>query len=1234
MLLVLPQFVCSQETFRDEFNSVSYSNNDGTVNWTSEWIESGDTDSGPSAQYIYIQGGELRMEYLWGENIRRSADLAGATAAVLSFDYTTNSLGGSRQLGVFMSDNGGASYTQIATISGNGSFSQDISAYISSTTTLRFARSNQNWQSNDWARVDNVQISANIPATLSIENISVDEDAGTAIILVTHAGANTSGAYTADYISTDDTAVAGEDYTAVSGTLSFNGTAGDTETIMVPITDDGLYEVAESFTLSFTSVSDPSVNISSTGTVTITDDEVILDDVPLALYRNINGNYDYTTTGGTFRTEDNSTDPCAITTSSSGDLTATIPGGATIREAYLFWSHSAYTPDSEVTFEGTAVTADLVYSAGFTGRNFYGYISDVTDVVSGIANPNANTFDLTDLDIDTSSSFCGTATVLGAWSLMVFYEEASLPASTINLYYGFDITQNAGTSFTLDSFYAISPTGSTATFLSYEGDATLDGSSGGSTNPEELSITNEGGTNFILSGDGGQTGNNAYNSTIYHETAGVNSSDIHGLDLDTYDISSFIGSGDSEVTANVDVGQDLVISSAVVIRVPSNLISGTVFEDINYPGGAGRNQATASGVGVENARVEIYDAADVFWASTTTDTNGDYSFGGMPDGDYKIRVVNPTVRSTRGGGSGCIFCYPIQTFRTEYDGSTSTDITDEIGGANPAASGDAGNGILTGAQTVSPINIAGGGVGNIDFGFNFNTIVNTNEEGQGSLEQFIVNANSLDETGLDIQANSLFDPAGGEDVSIFMIPPSGDPLGRTPDGGYTGAYFDILISNGLDPTDLISDNTHIDGRTQTAYSGNTNIGTIGAGGAAVGTTGAVLPDYDLPEVQIHRNVGDVFVNEGANNVVRNVSVYANSNTGIGINAGSLTVRNTLLGVNAVGANSGDIDFGIEVQGGAVRADGNYIATTTEAGIVISGGSSSVVQGNHFFANGNDACDDSIRITSGAGGTTVTQNLIENSASLGIDAASSSGNLTISENTITASGQVVGTCGGGPENMGIKLAGSNSTIRNNSIHSNGGAGLATTGGGTANLISQNSFYTNGTTSDALGIDLDGDGVTLNDSGDSDSGFNNLLNFPIISAVFIQGTNLVVKGWSRPGATLEFYFTDINEGAAPAGSNRLGNSTDYGEGQVYFATVIEGSGSDLDAGSSNYTDSDGNTDTTNRFHIQLPLPSGTTIGELITATATLGGGTSEFAPMGEIRIQTVITNRRITYRVNPN
>tara|TARA_R110002050_G_scaffold13713_4_gene43672 strand:+ start:6807 stop:11978 length:5172 start_codon:yes stop_codon:yes gene_type:complete len=1083
-----------------------------------------------------------------------------------------------------------------------------------------------------------------------IDDISFDEDVGNAVFTVRQTRARHGYnflfsfihvPFTVNFETVDGTALAGSDYTATTGTLTFNGELGNVQTISIPISNDGVPENAEEFTIRFTGATSTygTINYSDTGTGTI--NTQILANDPLTLFQEFDGYYDYSTTGGTLRTESNSGNACAITTSSSNTLVSPIPASATVERAYLYWAHSNTVRDPDVTFEGQNVSANYLYQTTLTNRNFYGYVSDVTSIVQGIPNPSTNTYDFSDLDIDNTGSYCSTATVLGGWTLIVFYEDPSLPAVNINLYQGFDGLSNSGTSFTLDSFFAIAGSGAKASFLSWEGDPNLDGSSSGSSNPEELSITNQSGTTYVLSGDGGQSGNNAYNSTIYDNTVGpvYNSATSYGVDLDTYDISSYILPSDSQVTANVDVGQDFVISAAVVIKVPSNLIAGRVFEDVNYPGGPGRDRLSSGGLPVSGGVVELFDSAGNFIQRKNTDINGYYSFGGMADGDYRIKAVNSTVRSNR-GGLNCSTCYPVQTFRKYRGPSSLIEVTDEVGGANPSAQQDVALGVINNAQSVSTVSVAGDGVVGIDFGFNFNTIVNTNEFGQGSLEQFIVNSNNLNETGLDIEANSIFDPAAGEDTSIFMIPSTSDALGRTADSNFANGFFDINITDAYQLSIITGTNTVIDGRTQTAYSGDTNSGTIGDGGTSVGISASVLPNYNLPEIQVRGDSRELFRLEGNSATLRNLGVYNNDKSTIQVNSGTAFLYENLLGVNALGAKSGNLEYAVEIVDGETTIARNYLSGSDEAAVHLDGGTATVIEFNHFYRNGaNDTCSENILIEDG-NAITIRYNLINEAAGIGLEGDDYAAGLMITENTITNNGINNNACGGGIfDDSGIRLKAADATVFRNVIHSNQGEGIVVAENVSGVLISQNSIYNNGQRAPSLGIDLDeskknGDGVTLNDSGDGDNGPNNLLNFPIIEAAYATGTNLVVEGWARPGAIIELFLTDINQGTATAGDNQLGMTTDYGEGQTYLATVVEGSGSDTRSGASSFTDLDGNTDSTNRFKFSIPLPSGVVKGDFLTSTATISNSTSEFSPHSIIKGYTVITNRRITYRVKKN
>ncbi|WP_243744168.1 right-handed parallel beta-helix repeat-containing protein [Zeaxanthinibacter enoshimensis] len=1218
MFTSLPVIGMAQQTFEDRFTTVSYTRNDGSLNFSGGWEENGEPTD-PTSDRITILGGELRILNMDYNTIERRLDLSSTTAVTFTMDY--REISGNEQINVEFFD--GTSWNARRTLNGSGSITYDLTAAERNANAgVRFVTNTEGWGNTEEYRLDNVLFTATYPTSVLIDDPVVDEGAGTVTFTATHVGPNTflNLPFTVNYVTNAGTATDGLDYTGVSGTLLFTGTSGYSQTITVNILEDTFYELPETFEIEMTSTSNGSVNIDNRGVGTITDNEVVLGDTPLVLFEEFDGYMDYSSASGTLRTQDNNTDACSITTNSSSTLTSAIPAGATIEKATLYWTNSGQM-DPIVNFEGADIDAQLVYRTTILGLEFHNHSADVTTMLQGIPDPTTNVFDFTGLTIDNSGNYCSYGVTLGGWALVVYYTAPGLPASTINLYQGFDGNQNETTSFGLSGFYAIGSAGSKTSILSWEGDQTL-------ANNESLQFnTPLTGTN-TLTGDGDNTGGNPFNSTNY-DNVGVpitNNANQHGVDLDTYDVSSFILPGETSATTVVNVGQDFVMMNAVILKVPSNIIVGRVFEDINYGGGPGRDLTTSGGAGIPNAIVELYDSGGTLVFTTTTNASGQYTFAGMQNGTYTVRVVNNSVRSTRPNGSSCGSCMPVQTYKADYAGGSITADVNKVGGNNPAAT-DVGPGTLTGAQSTGTITIVNEGAVGMDFGFSFNTIVNTNETGQGSLYQFVTNSNELGSGTMDIEANALFDPAAGEDLSVFMIPPTGDALGRTADANYTAGVFSIDITS-VDLPVITGVNTVIDSRTQTAYSGDSNAGTVGAGGTAVGTAATGLPNYQLPEIQLYKPGGEIFINTGTDNAIRYLSLYTDDKSAILIDGGSLTVSNNLIGVNATGSNEGAILVGVEIKDGISIIDGNYIATTADNGIFIDGGNSTTIRDNHFTNNGNAICQATIEVKSGTG-IVIQSNLLENSAGHGIDAGQISDPITIDQNTITTSGLLGGAC-----LAGILLGDDDAAITGNVIHTNAGAGLELTGNSSGNLISQNSFYANGTTVPSLGIDLGGDGVTLNDSGDGDNGPNGRANFPILQLAVSNGTTLTVQGWSRPGARLEFFLTDVEEGTAAAGDNQFAYSSDYGEGQTYLLTFTEGSGADLDGTSSSYTDVDGNTDTTNKFRFVVPAPPGTHVGALLTATATLGNSTSEFSPRSVIIVPTVITNRRITYRVDPN
>nr|WP_316829064.1 Calx-beta domain-containing protein [Pedobacter miscanthi] len=123
-----------------------------------------------------------------------------------------------------------------------------------------------------------VNIADNDNATVAVNSISVVENAGNATFTVTLTG-NVQDAFTVNYSTTNGTALAGSDYTATTGSVTFpaGSLSGATQTFSIPVINDNIAELTETFTVKLNSVSTGSVVTipagGATGTATITDDD-------------------------------------------------------------------------------------------------------------------------------------------------------------------------------------------------------------------------------------------------------------------------------------------------------------------------------------------------------------------------------------------------------------------------------------------------------------------------------------------------------------------------------------------------------------------------------------------------------------------------------------------------------------------------------------------------------------------------------------------------------------------------------------------------------------------------------------------------------------------------------------------------------------------------------------------------------------------------------------------------
>jgi GrpB-like predicted nucleotidyltransferase (UPF0157 family) len=105
----------------------------------------------------------------------------------------------------------------------------------------------------------------------SAANYNVNESAGTATVTVTKIG-STALTTTVHYATSDGSAAAPGDYTAISGDLTF--APGETsKDFTVPIVNDSVFEATESFSVALSLPGNSTLGTQSTATVTITDND-------------------------------------------------------------------------------------------------------------------------------------------------------------------------------------------------------------------------------------------------------------------------------------------------------------------------------------------------------------------------------------------------------------------------------------------------------------------------------------------------------------------------------------------------------------------------------------------------------------------------------------------------------------------------------------------------------------------------------------------------------------------------------------------------------------------------------------------------------------------------------------------------------------------------------------------------------------------------------------------------
>jgi hypothetical protein len=489
------------------------------------------------------------------------------------------------------------------------------------------------------------------------------------------------------------------------------------------------------------------------------------------------------------------------------------------------------------------------------------------------------------------------------------------------------------------------------------------------------------------------------------------------------------------------------------------------------------------------------------------------------------------------------------------------------------------------------------------------SVTNTNDSGSGSLRQAITDANN--HAGADTIDFNISGPGVHTISPASALPNITDPVtidGYSQLGSSANTHGPTLGDNSVH---LIE----IDGTNTGAGNGaGVLILTTGAGGSVI--DGLVVNRGHAAGIEVlgisNITIQGCFLGTDPTGTV----AHGNGAYGIGLdsNPSNVTVGGTtpaarniisgngLAGV-AMGADFGSGGTGHLVQGNFIGTDvtGAAAITQFQEGVGLAGGVSGSTIGGTTAAARNVISGNGARgviVSNSIGNPAVTNNVIEgnfigtdltgtkalvnNSEGIGLyglantigGTAAGAGNVIAASaeyglnigggDGSTVEGNFIGTDVTGTRNLGNAFAGIQIEAKNcviggttagagNTIAFNGTSfpgGVSVSGAGsTGNAIQGNSIYSN----TGLGIDLGADGVTLNDTGDADTGANNLQNFPVLTSVSNSGGMTTINGRLNSAANtmyrIEFFANDSLD------------STGYGEGQTFIGfanTTTNGSG----------------------------------------------------------------------------
>ena len=545
-------------------------------------------------------------------------------------------------------------------------------------------------------------------------------------------------------------------------------------------------------------------------------------------------------------------------------------------------------------------------------------------------------------------------------------------------------------------------------------------------------------------------------------------------------------------------------------------ISGTVYDD---PAALAMRMNFVPAAG---ATVKLYrdggdrapSADDAIVATDTTTSKGAYAFPPMSSGDYWVAVDSRTIR-----GNGTNAAWAEQTFGpggslcARVNGTTQNMYFEGscIGGRTLAS--DDASALLT-SEHVALVSASDSG-SSVDFAFSFNIVTSTadGDRLQGSLRQFIANANAV---------------SGANHMRFVPLTPA--PEQRQPIMGVPQQWWSIVLATPL-PV-LQDDDTVIDG---TAYNLLSPASVLQAFPGRLGETATVrpldrsVPLIEKPELELTLS--------GENGIVcakrcgiRAVAMHG-SPTGV-ITRGDARIEQVMIGASPDGVSAESGTVGWQVEKGVAFARHILVTSQLRAGMLV--GAEGRLDGEHLEINrcGDPQTGGGIVLLSD--GSSVRNSVIAANPGAGIIMGSLDGATPANGNTVEGS-----TISSNQAGVLFGAGSSRNVVARNDIMWNRLGGVTSAPFETKppreNRLSANRFDENGLRPIILNLATENPNELSRSAASCErnaSAPNNGISSPQLTDVHVEVeetiARVMVRGKACPGEVVEIYQSFVTSG----------------------------------------------------------------------------------------------------------